>query len=113
MANTGKKMIARTPTRKPLSSRPIDLIYFIFFLVRVRVFITPLLSIHLPPYIAITHYTYIPLFRRNNMMIGEVVPSSFFCSFMMAAQLTDLVPFVSFPKKNKLENRFIYRPRCW
>jgi hypothetical protein len=85
-----------------------DLVYFIFFLVRaVRVFITPLLSIHLPPYIATTiHYHYIPF-----SAIGEVVHSSVHDS---------LHPFVSFPNNNNnnsknsfLKIRFIYHPRCW
>ncbi|KAF8506660.1 hypothetical protein F5888DRAFT_1644316 [Russula emetica] len=34
MANTGK-MTARTPTWRPLTSRPMDLVYFIFFLIHI------------------------------------------------------------------------------
>ena len=95
--NTGKKMTARTPTWRPLSSRPMDLIYFIFFLVRVRVFITPLsihpsesttLYRHHPP---IAHY--IPLFRRNNIGRSRIS----FCSW----QLTDLSHLSHFQKKKK------------
>lgn len=35
MANTDKKMVARAPTRKPLTSRPMDLFYFVFFLIHI------------------------------------------------------------------------------
>jgi hypothetical protein len=103
MANTGKKMIARTQTRKPLTSRPMDLVYFMFFLVcGVRVFITPLSihpSIHLQPYIVTTtHYHY----NIPSSAIGEVVHSS----VSVHGQLTPICPISKKKNSKKKKNSF-------
>jgi hypothetical protein len=109
MANTtGKK----SQFRRPLSSRPMDLVYFIFFLVRVRSRLHRPInypSIYRPISPLTINYTSSPpsSAATTSAKSYPFLPSIHGISLIF-------VPFVPISKNTKLEkNRSIYHPRCW
>jgi hypothetical protein len=102
--NTGKKMTARTPTWRPLSSRPMDLIYFIFFLIHIPS--TLLIDCqavwpkHLfPKFLQDIPFWYVgmsgdPLVGRAMGILGDGSDLAWFMSFLYLEALFQLPVFV-------------------